>query len=139
MKITMLLFIIITFFGCGKPSDGSNGSDGRQGSVGQSGTIGTQGPAGPQGIQGAQGVQGPTGAASSNSALASMLNPCGATTGLNDEVLVQFGHGNPIMRLYNDMDGVRFIWLKPGNYSTHDARTCYFTIDSTNTMTNEHF
>lgn len=147
---------------------GSTGSTGSQGSTGPIGPTGPSGPAGPTGNTGPAGPQGPKGDSCTiqavvNGALiscqdgtnvvilngedgddapptpytvVSLVDPCGPQ-GSYDEVLMRLGNGQLMAHYANGSQQFLTI-VGPGSYVTTDGTSCFFTIASDLSITNEH-
>lgn len=142
--ILLLLLILIACKGTdGKDgTPGSAGSTGSPGTPGNDGSPGSQGPAGlpgPAGEAGPQGLPGPPGqnATYTNFLPIAIIDPCGNTNGIYDEVLIQFMNGTLLASFSDSASGLntRFSVLGPGDYVTTDGSNCHFHVDSQNVVT----
>lgn len=68
-----------------------------------------------------------------------LVNPCN-DTGQGHEVFFQLADGTLIASFSDNAagDNTRFSTLFPGNFVTTDGYSCYFTIDATGNITNQH-
>jgi len=98
-----------------KPKDGKDGKDGADGTNGQD-------------------------AAASQYDIVSVLDPCGDTANVVDEVLLKLRNGQTLASFSDSSGGsnTRFSLIGPGNYVTTDGSNCYFTIDADGNMINDH-
>lgn len=99
--------------------DGVDGIDGRDGTNGQNGTDGRDG----------------------KSSIVDILNPCGDSRTVSDEVLLRLSNGQILASLSDSASGknTRFAILEPGTYKTTDGDACYFSIDAEGNLTNESY
>lgn len=107
--------------------NGLNGSDGSKGEKGDKGDAGATGPQGPAGQ-------------SSPYLPVELLNPCGDASEVYDEILVRLYDGT-ILASFSDKENgqnTRFSIVGPGSYKTTDGDACYFTIDASGNLTNQH-
>ncbi len=125
--------------------DGSNGSDGAAGADGKDGVDGTNGSDGSNGSDGVAGADGKDGTDGKDGldgdnldfTPVAILDPCGDTSGLEDEVLLQLGNGTILASLSDKKNGenTRLSILKPGSYQTTDGSNCNFTVHADNSVT----
>lgn len=110
------------------------------GENGQAGTDGSDGQDGVDGIDGTDGTNG-TDAPPSAFSVVNVIDPCGDTPGIIDEVLLQLGNGTLLASVSDKVNGenTRLSVLLPGTYKTTDDSKCNFTVTSANQLTNEHY
>ena len=103
------------------------------------GEKGDQGEVGPQGQPGVNGEDGQD-ATLNQYDIVSVLDPCGDTPNVVDEVLLKLRNGQVLASFSANASGAnaRFSLLAPGNYLTTDGSNCHFTIDANGNMLNEH-
>jgi hypothetical protein len=98
---------------------------------------------GVDGNDGADGVDGEDGddAVVNGSTILAVIDPCGDTAGIHDEVLLRLSNNTLISSFSDAASGLntRFSLLRPGSYITTDGSVCRFTIDANLNLTNEHF
>jgi len=100
-------------------NNGSNGTNGSNGSNGQDGQDGADAPL----------------------AITEIVDVCGDAPNIQDEVLLRLGNGKLIVLFADNSNGKnpRLSVLSAGNYITSDGSNCFFTVTSTNQITNEHY
>jgi len=122
--------------------DGANGSDGIDGSDGSNGINGVNGIAGTNGSDGANGSNGVDGV-SSPYQITGLVDPCGATPGFVNEVLLRLTNGMLVASFSANSAGAntRLGVLLPGMYQTTDTNTpgkrCRFTVNADFSLSNE--
>lgn len=157
MNKLILVSVLCLISGCAAPKDGLNGSTGASGVKGDAGVgcsvsevlAGIVAPNGgslitcgnittlvKNGSTGAQGADAPVSAFS----IVSMVDPCGDTAGIYDEVLLRLADGTLLASFSDDAMGThtRLSILEPGVYQTTDGGHCHFTIDNALEITNEY-
>lgn len=80
--------------------------------------------------------------ADGNDSILALVDPCGDSPGAHDEVLIRLSDGRLLASFSNNANGdyTRFSVLVPGvNYMTTDGTGCYFSVDASNVVYNEHF
>lgn len=120
-----------------KDLTGERGSDGERGPSGERGPAGERGQPGSPGRDGQDGTS-PTLPASS---IVSVVDPCGDAPGRIDEVILRMAN-NQLLSLFADSSSgtnPRLGILTPGSYRTTDGSNCFFTIDSSLNIINEHY
>lgn len=94
------------------------------------------------GATGASGIDGQDGEDSPISpySLTEVVNPCGDTSGIEDEILLRTASGELVASFSQNWNGdnTRLSLLGPGSYMTTDGDSCYFTIDENLDIINEH-
>ena len=120
--------------------NGTNGVDGQNGTNGVDGTNGTNGVDGQNGTDGTNGTNG-TNAPVSQFSVVSVIDPCGDKPNVTDEVMLKLGNGSILASFSDNSNGknTRFSLLTPGSYITTDGSKCFFTIDSSMNIKNEHY
>lgn len=70
-----------------------------------------------------------------------LVDPCGDTAGKYDEVFIRLQNGTLVASFSDNANGqnTRFSVLVAGNYATTDGTGCYFSVDSSGNLFNEHF
>lgn len=70
-----------------------------------------------------------------------LIDPCGDSPNLVDEVFIKFSNGTILASFSENPNGknTRFSVLYPGNFITTDGSNCYFSVDSNNQVYNEHY
>jgi hypothetical protein len=63
-----------------------------------------------------------------------IVDPCGPSGGLFDEVFLRSGNGQ-LIASFGTGNSVRFSILVPGNYVTTDGTNCQFSVDADNVVT----
>lgn len=118
------------------PRDGRDGVPGAPGQNGKDGIDGKDGVNGKDGEDGEDGADAPT----SPFTIVGILNPCGDASGIYDEIFLKLENGTIVSSFSDSASGqnTRFVVMVPGTYVTSDGDHCYFTITSTNQITNEH-
>lgn len=66
--------------------------------------------------------------------IVSVIDPCGPSGGVADEVLLRSGNG-ALIASFGTGNSVRFSILEPGSYVTTDGTSCSFTVDSLGAVT----
>lgn len=120
---------------------GSDGTNGRDGTNGVDGTNGSPGQNGSDGVDGADGRDGEDGISPTSPFLpVDIVDPCGDTAGIYDEVLLRLGNGTLLASFSDNAGGqnTRFSILVAGSYRTTDGSNCYFSVDSSNQIYGEH-
>lgn len=104
--------------------NGNNGANGSNGSNGQDGSNGTNGQDGAPGQ-------------SVGMTLVSVIDPCGDSAGVYDEVLLQLSDGRILASFSDNAAGqnTRFSIIGAGSYVTTDGSSCHFSIDQDNNVT----
>ena len=116
--------------------------DGETGEMGPVGPRGDRGETGEQGVPGATGPQGELAAISAFTPVA-IVDPCGATDGIVNEVFFRLANGLLVASYSENSSGTntRFAIIPPGNYQTTDTnkpgKRCRFSVDSNNQLYNE--
>jgi hypothetical protein len=100
--------------------NGTNGIDGINGQDGRNGTDGRDGHDGEAGHDGRNGTN----------SIQRVIDPCGNTPGIIDEVLLQMADGSFLCYFTANINGDygRLAVLPPGNYMTTDGSNCHFSI-----------
>lgn len=108
--------------------NGTNGVDGINGQDGANGNNGVDGIAGTNGVDGQQGIPGLD--ADITYSVVEIVDPCGDTDGIYDEVILKLGNGKYLSSFSDNATGLntRFGILTPGSYVTTDGSNCLFTI-----------
>jgi len=108
--------------------------NGINGANGVDGVDGAQGPKGDQGDAGADGVS-PTFTA------IQLIDPCEDQQGIMDEILLRLSDGTIIASVSDKANGenTRFSVITPGSYMTTDGSKCYFTVDASGNIVNQHY
>lgn len=98
-----------------------NGINGTDGTNGQDGSDGQDAP--------------PT-----SYTVVGLVDPCGDAPGIYDEVFLRLQNGMLIASFSDNSNGknTRFSVLTPGSYSTTDGSNCYFSINNSLQLENEH-
>jgi hypothetical protein len=70
-----------------------------------------------------------------------ILDPCGNSSGVFDEVMLKLYNGQILASFSDNVNGynTRFSIIGAGSYMVTDGSHCYFSIDSLGNMYNEHF
>lgn len=95
------------------------------------------------------GAVGATGAAGTNGTNApptpfspvGLVDPCGDAPGIYDEVFLKLANGTLLASFSDNSAGqnTRFSVLSTGSYVTTDSSHCYFSVDASNNVYNEHY
>lgn len=157
MKYSLLLIVLALTSGCAQLK-GDPGKNGQDGSIGLQGTKGIQGVNGQDcsvqqatvsvltpyggaivtcgsssvlitnGMPGAQGVPGPV----TTYGIDKLIDPCGATPGIYNEVFLRLANGQLIWSLSDNANGqnTRLALAADGNWVTTDGSNCTFSIST---------
>lgn len=151
-KLSIILFlglVVMAAFlsGCGKGRvvilQGPKGEQGEKGDKGDPGEQGPQGVSGPAGADGLPGIPGQTIIVQAPNPydVTEIVDPCGDSAGIYDEVFLRLSNGLLIASFSDNSNGTntRFALLTPGSYVTTDGSHCYFTVTNQGSLANEHF
>jgi len=102
--------------------------DGAVGAQGEQGVAGEQGETGEDGTDGTNGTNGLN--ADTTYSIVSIVDPCGDTPGVYDEVILKLGNGTYISSFSDNVQGynTRLGILTHGTFMTTDGTSCVFTI-----------
>lgn len=113
-------------------TNGTNGLNGVDGIDGKDGTNGIDGVNGTNGINGRDGTNGADGAdgADGKDAIITVIDPCGDTPNIIDEVLLVMSDGKILASFSENVEGrnTRFVLVPDGTFITTDGSRCVFTI-----------
>lgn len=109
------------------------------GQNGINGVNGTNGSNGTNGVNGTNGTNG-TNAAPTAFTPVSIVDPCGDTPGIYDEIFIRLQNGMLIASFSDNANGqnTRFSIITAGSYITTDGSACYFSVDGSGNLYNEH-
>lgn len=101
---------------------------------------GLDGADGQNGTNGTNGVDGQNAPPTSFTPVA-ILDPCGDTAGIYDEVFLKLSNGTVLASFSDNVNGYNTRWsiLVAGSYVTTDNSHCYFSVDAQGNLYNEHF
>lgn len=91
------------------------------------------------GEQGVQGPQGDPGTPAPQYQIVSIIDPCGDTHGIVDEVLLRLAGGEILVLMMDNPSGLnaRLSILSTGSYMTTDGSHCAFHINASNVLTDQ--
>lgn len=80
-------------------------------------------------------------AAPSPFTIVAIKDPCGDAAGVYDEVMLQLQNGTIIASFSENSSGknTRFATIPAGSYVTTDGSLCYFSVNASGTIYNEHY
>lgn len=115
-----------------------NGLPGLDGAAGSDGAQGEQGLPGVQGDPGQDGSDGADAPVNSMS-IVSLVDPCGDTVGIQDEIGLRLASGAIIFLFTDNVNGdnSRLSALTPGSYMTTDGSNCHFSLDGSGVLTDQ--
>lgn len=111
--------------------------NGNKGAQGQQGVAGTAGQSGRDGANGTNGTDAPP----TPFTPVAVIDPCGDKPGLYDEVFFRLANGMLVASFSDNPTGnnTRFSVLTAGSYVTTDGSKCYFSVDASGQLYNEHY
>lgn len=70
-----------------------------------------------------------------------LIDPCGDAAGIYDEVFIRLSNGTLLASFSDNVNGqnTRFAVITAGSYMTTDGSRCYFSVDASGNLYNEHY
>lgn len=70
-----------------------------------------------------------------------IIDPCGDSPSINDEIFLKLYNGTLLASFSDNINGLntRFSVIVSGSYRTTDGTNCYFSVDSSGNIYNEHY